>query len=45
MISMHNATKNSKEIIKDLTLIYNKNRQMIVTKELIEIISGSESTK
>lgn len=43
MTSMDNATKNAGEMIKDLTLVYNRTRQSTITKELIEIISGAEA--
>ncbi len=45
MSAMENATKNAGEMIKKLTLDYNKQRQAGITKELLEIISGSESQK
>lgn len=45
MSAMENATKNAGEMIKKLTLEYNKQRQAGITKELLEIISGSESQK
>ena len=45
MASMENATKNAGEMIRKLTLLYNKQRQAGITKELLEIISGSESQK
>lgn len=45
MSSMENATKNAGEMIRKLTLLYNKQRQAGITKELLEIISGSESQK
>jgi F-type H+-transporting ATPase subunit gamma len=45
MSSMESATKNAGEMIKKLTLQYNKQRQAGITKELLEIISGSESQK
>ena len=41
--AMENATKNASEMIDDLTLRFNRGRQSIVTKELIEIISGAEA--
>ncbi|MDP7156950.1 MAG: F0F1 ATP synthase subunit gamma, partial [SAR324 cluster bacterium] len=37
------ATKNAGEMIDNLQLYYNRSRQAAITKELIEIISGSES--
>ena len=43
MTSMENATNNTESLIKDLTLYYNRSRQAIITKELIEIISGAEA--
>ena len=45
MSAMENATKNAGEMIRKLTLQYNKQRQANITKELLEIISGSESSK
>ena len=43
MTSMDSATKNAGEMIDNLQLYYNRSRQAAITKELIEIISGSES--
>jgi F-type H+-transporting ATPase subunit gamma len=43
MTAMDNATRNAGEMIKKLTLIYNRTRQANITKELIEIISGAEA--
>lgn len=45
MSAMENATKNAGEMIRKLTLQYNKQRQAGITKELLEIISGAESQK
>jgi F-type H+-transporting ATPase subunit gamma len=45
MSAMENATKNAGEMIGALTLEYNKQRQAGITKELLEIIAGSESQK
>lgn len=45
MAAMESATKNAGEMIKKLTLQYNKQRQANITKELLEIISGSEAQK
>ena len=45
MTSMENATKNAGDMIRKLTLQYNKQRQASITKELLEIIAGSESQK
>jgi F-type H+-transporting ATPase subunit gamma len=43
MNAMESATKNAGEMIKKLTLKYNRTRQANITKELIEIISGAEA--
>jgi F-type H+-transporting ATPase subunit gamma len=43
MAAMDNATRNAGEMIKKLTLVYNRSRQATITKELIEIISGAEA--
>jgi len=43
MTAMDNATRNAGDMIKGLTLVYNRTRQASITKELIEIISGAES--
>ena len=41
MVAMKNATDNAKQIIKDLTLEYNKLRQAMITNELLEITSAA----
>jgi F-type H+-transporting ATPase subunit gamma len=41
MVAMKNATDNAKGLIKDLTLEYNKMRQAMITKELLEISSAA----
>ncbi len=43
MNAMENSTKNAGDIIKRLTVTYNRTRQAAITKELIEIISGAEA--
>jgi len=43
MTAMDNATRNAGEMIKGLSLKYNRTRQAAITKELIEIISGAEA--
>jgi len=43
MSAMDNATRNAGDMIKRLTLFYNRARQANITKELIEIISGAEA--
>jgi len=40
MVAMKNATDNAKQIIKDLTLQYNKLRQSNITRELLEIATA-----
>ncbi len=41
MVAMKNATDNARQLIKDLTLEYNKMRQASITKELLEISSAA----
>ncbi|XP_047524621.1 ATP synthase subunit gamma, mitochondrial-like [Pieris napi] len=41
MAAMDNATKNADEMIRKLTLLFNRTRQAVITRELIEIISGA----
>ncbi|MFZ2587440.1 MAG: ATP synthase F1 subunit gamma [Alphaproteobacteria bacterium] len=43
MTAMDSATRNAGEMIKKLSLVYNRSRQATITKELIEIISGAEA--
>jgi F-type H+-transporting ATPase subunit gamma len=43
MSAMDNATRNAGDMIKKQTTIYNRSRQAMITKELIEIISGAEA--
>ncbi|HEY4342992.1 MAG TPA: F0F1 ATP synthase subunit gamma [Parvibaculum sp.] len=43
MSAMDNATRNAGEMIKKLQITYNRSRQAMITKELIEIISGAEA--
>ena len=43
MTAMDNATRNAGEMIDRLTMNYNRTRQAMITKELIEIISGAEA--
>jgi F-type H+-transporting ATPase subunit gamma len=43
MSAMDNATRNAGDMIKKLSLRYNRQRQANITKELIEIISGAEA--
>jgi len=41
MVAMRNATDNANELIQDLTLIYNKARQELITGELLDIAGGA----
>ncbi len=45
MMAMKNATDNAAEMIEHLTLVRNKVRQAGITKELIEVVSGSEALR
>ena len=42
MVAMENATSNAQDMIKDLTLQFNKARQTAITTEMLEIVSGAE---
>jgi len=43
MVAMKSATDNAKELIKDLTLVYNKQRQSAITSELLEITTAMKA--
>ncbi len=43
MTSMHKATDNAKDMLRDLRINYNKARQASITKELLEIVAGAEA--
>jgi F-type H+-transporting ATPase subunit gamma len=45
MTAMDNAVSNCKEMVRDLTLVYNKARQAGITKELMDIVGGVEALK
>ncbi|MEW6186469.1 MAG: ATP synthase F1 subunit gamma [Thermodesulfobacteriota bacterium] len=45
MTAMDNATRNCKDLITSLSLIYNKARQGAITKELMDIVGGAEALK
>ncbi len=45
MTAMDNATTNAQELIKNLNLTYNKERQAAITKEILEIVSGANALK
>ena len=43
MVAMENATQNARDMIGSLTLQYNKERQSVITKEMLDIIGGAEA--
>ena len=43
MVAMRSATDNARELIGDLTLVYNKTRQANITREMTEIASGAQA--
>ena len=43
MLAMENASSNAEDMIKDLTLQFNKARQSAITTEMLEIVSGAEA--
>ena len=43
MNAMDHAARNARDMIQNLHLLYNRSRQSIITKELIEIVSGAEA--
>ncbi len=43
MTAMENATSNTEELVRTLTLDYNKARQSAITAELVEIVGGAEA--
>jgi F-type H+-transporting ATPase subunit gamma len=43
--TMRNATENAQDVIKNLTLEFNKARQTLITQELVEIVSGADALK
>ena len=43
MVAMKNASDNARELITDLTLVFNKERQASITRELTEITAGAEA--
>ena len=45
MAAMDGATRNAGELIKKLTTYYNKTRQAVITKELMDIVGGAEALK
>lgn len=45
MTSMHKATDNATNMIRDLTLQYNKARQATITNQILEVVSGAEALR
>ena len=45
MTTMHMATDNATELIRELTLEYNKARQASITNEILEVVSGAEALR
>lgn len=43
MTAMHKATDNANELIRQLTLVYNKARQTAITNEILEIVGGADA--
>jgi F-type H+-transporting ATPase subunit gamma len=45
MTAMDAATRNAGELIRKMTLVYNKTRQAVITKELMDIVGGAEAMR
>ena len=45
MTAMDNANQNCRDLVNDLTLLFNKARQAAITTELIDIVGGAEALK
>ena len=45
MTAMHKATDNATELLKELSLQFNKARQAAITNEILEIVGGAEALK
>lgn len=45
MTAMHKATDNATDLIRDLTLQYNKARQATITNQILEVVSGAEALR
>jgi F-type H+-transporting ATPase subunit gamma len=43
MVAMRNATENANDLLKDLTMTYNKVRQQSITEEMLDIVGGAEA--
>ena len=44
-MAMESATDNAREMLADLSLYYNRARQAGITREIVEIVAGSEAQK
>ncbi len=45
MAAMENATRNAEDVMRRLTLLFNKTRQALITKELMDIVNGTEALR
>ena len=45
MVAMRNATENANDLLKDLTMTYNKVRQQSITEEMLDIAGGAEALR
>ncbi len=45
MTAMNKATENAGDMLKELRLSYNKARQAVITREILEIVGGAEALK
>jgi len=45
MTAMDNATRNAEEVLRKLTLLFNKTRQAKITTELMDIVNGTEALR
>jgi F-type H+-transporting ATPase subunit gamma len=43
MVAMRSATENANELVAALRLAYNKARQRIITREILDIVGGAEA--
>ena len=44
-MAMQSATDSAKEMLKDLSVLYNRARQAAITQEITEVISGAKAQK
>ena len=45
MMAMESSTNNAKEMLKELSIAYNRARQAAITQEITEVISGARAQK